>query len=209
MEDVIERVPGVGLGTDVIVGMPGEDDAAFENTVRLIDEFPFTNIHVFSFSAREGTSAYNMSDAVPPHVIAERSRILHRLADRKRHAFYEDQIGGMHRVFVIPHCDFIILNGGFWLAELVLKHLRVSKGQKKLEEFIFFICFGVRWFGLRWLGGTFPLSLNALVRAGLVSEKLFTILTDTLIKRTCLTFGYRNEQSKTNPEESFIMKNHN
>lgn len=98
LEDVIERVPAVGLGTDVIVGMPGEDDAAFENTVRLIDEFPFTNIHVFSFSAREGTSAYNMSDAVPPHVIAERSRILHRLADRKRRAFYENQIGGMHRV---------------------------------------------------------------------------------------------------------------
>jgi len=98
MDDALDRVPGIGFGTDVIVGMPGEDEAALENTARLIDEFPFTNIHVFSFSAREGTSAFTMSDAVSPEVIAERSRILHRLADRKRRAFYESQIGEQHRV---------------------------------------------------------------------------------------------------------------
>ena len=98
IEDVIERVPHVGLGTDVIVGMPGEDERAFERTYALIDALPFTNVHVFSFSAREGTGAYGMIDQVPPNVIAERSRALHRLADEKRRTYYENHIDRELRV---------------------------------------------------------------------------------------------------------------
>lgn len=92
-DGVLERVPRLGLGTDVIVGFPGEDDEAFASTRDLIEALPFNNVHVFSFSAREGTGAYRMKNQVPGRVIAERSRIMHRLANRKKLTFYKGQIG--------------------------------------------------------------------------------------------------------------------
>jgi threonylcarbamoyladenosine tRNA methylthiotransferase MtaB len=98
IDDIVERIPDVGLGTDVIVGFPGEDHQAFENTCRLVETIPFNNIHVFSFSAREGTGACGMADQVPGDVIARRSKILHRVADQKRMAFYERQKGQTLRV---------------------------------------------------------------------------------------------------------------
>ena len=98
IEDVVARVPHVGLGTDVIVGMPGEDDSAFDNTCRLVERVPYTNIHVFSFSAREGTGAWGMTDRVPGDVIAGRSRKLHMLADRKKKTFYNAYCGRTLRV---------------------------------------------------------------------------------------------------------------
>ena len=98
IEDVAERVPNVGLGTDVIVGFPGEDDRAFERTCRFVEALPFNNIHVFSFSAREGTGAYRLENQVPGAVIAERSRIMHRIAAGKKREFYEAQVGRVVRV---------------------------------------------------------------------------------------------------------------
>jgi threonylcarbamoyladenosine tRNA methylthiotransferase MtaB len=98
IDEVRSRVPGIGLGTDVIVGFPGEDDVAFDRTRQLIESVPFTNTHVFSFSAREGTGAFGLSDAVPGGVIAERSKILHRVGDANKKEFYRNQFDVLHRV---------------------------------------------------------------------------------------------------------------
>ena len=84
VERVRSRVPGIGIGTDVMVGFPGEDERAFENTCRLVESVPFANVHVFSFSAREGTGAWAMSDRVPGGEIARRSKALHRIAERTK-----------------------------------------------------------------------------------------------------------------------------
>ncbi|MFQ5512654.1 MAG: tRNA (N(6)-L-threonylcarbamoyladenosine(37)-C(2))-methylthiotransferase MtaB, partial [Candidatus Krumholzibacteriia bacterium] len=93
MQDVVARVPNAGLGTDVIVGFPGEDERAFANTCRVVEEIPFNNVHVFSFSARAGTGAHRMDGRVPGDVVAARSRALHELAAGKKRAFYEMQVG--------------------------------------------------------------------------------------------------------------------
>lgn len=98
VEDVLMRVPDIGLGTDVMVGFPGEDDTAFRNTCDAVECMPFNNVHVFSFSAREGTGALSMQDQVAPDLIAERSRIIHDLARRKKQRFYESQVGRTLRV---------------------------------------------------------------------------------------------------------------
>ena len=103
IEDVIERVPHIGLGTDAIVGFPGETTAAFEDTCRIVEAVPFNNVHVFSFSAREGTGAYRMADPVPGNVIADRSRVLHDIAERKKREFYDAQIGRTLRVLFEGH----------------------------------------------------------------------------------------------------------
>jgi threonylcarbamoyladenosine tRNA methylthiotransferase MtaB len=98
LDGVVSRVPGVGLGTDIMVGFPGEDEAAFENSCELMRSLPFTNIHVFSFSARPRTSAWNMPDKLPAEEIRARSAAMHRIADMKKAEFYAGQEGRAHRV---------------------------------------------------------------------------------------------------------------
>jgi threonylcarbamoyladenosine tRNA methylthiotransferase MtaB len=98
MRDALERVPGLGLGTDVMVGFPGESDAAFERTCALVWSLPFVNVHVFSFSARPRTSAFEMADRVPPAEIRCRSAKLRRLAAARRHESYRSYVGRSVRV---------------------------------------------------------------------------------------------------------------
>ena len=64
----INTIPNLGLGADVIVGFPGETDAAFENTRKLIEELPFSYLHVFSYSPRRGTEANDYKDDVPGNI---------------------------------------------------------------------------------------------------------------------------------------------
>jgi threonylcarbamoyladenosine tRNA methylthiotransferase MtaB len=76
LEEAFRRVPLLGLGTDLIAGFPGETDAAFEKTIRLVKQFPFSNLHVFPFSERPGTRAASLPGRVPP---MERRRRADRL----------------------------------------------------------------------------------------------------------------------------------
>ncbi len=69
---VQKELPDVGLGTDVLVGFPGETDRDFEETCELIQDSPLAYLHVFPFSPREGTDAFSMSDQIPSHVMRVR-----------------------------------------------------------------------------------------------------------------------------------------
>jgi len=93
VEAVAERVPEVGLGTDVIVGFPGESDAAFARTEALLAELPLAYFHVFSYSKRYGTRAARIPGHVHPERIKERSARLRQLGRRKRQAFAERYLG--------------------------------------------------------------------------------------------------------------------
>ena len=77
-----QRIPHVGLGADVIVGFPGEDDALFEETYRFIESSPLNYLHVFAWSPRPGTPAAEMSDRPHGSAVRERSARLRELADR-------------------------------------------------------------------------------------------------------------------------------
>src|SRR5262249_52234080 len=67
------------LTTDVIVGFPGETDADFEATLRVVREAGFCKVHVFSYSQRAGTPAAAMTETVPPPVVAARCERLRAL----------------------------------------------------------------------------------------------------------------------------------
>ena len=73
-------VPDVALTTDVIVGFPGETDEEFNETVDFIKECDFNMLHVFPFSAREGTGAFLMKNQVDPKVKKQRVAILLELS---------------------------------------------------------------------------------------------------------------------------------
>lgn len=93
VRDLLRQVPGLGLGTDIITGFPGETDEAFENTKRLIEELPFSNLHVFPYSERQGTPAAASKPVVPPSVRKSRAMELIALHARKREAFAASWIG--------------------------------------------------------------------------------------------------------------------
>lgn len=89
----LARVPDLGLGCDVIVGFPGETPAAFERTRRMLVDVPFSNLHIFPYSERPGTSAVNLPGAVPLATRKARARTLIALLAPKRQAFAATFIG--------------------------------------------------------------------------------------------------------------------
>ena len=75
-----QAIPNVALTTDVIVGFPGETDEEFNETVDFIKECDFNMLHVFPFSAREGTGAYLMKNQVNPKIKKQRAAVLLELS---------------------------------------------------------------------------------------------------------------------------------
>jgi threonylcarbamoyladenosine tRNA methylthiotransferase MtaB len=98
-------LPDAAIGADVLVGFPGEGEAAFRNTYDLIESLPVTYLHVFPFSPREGTPAAGFSDSVPSDAIKERCRALRELGAAKRTAFYRRFVGQPVSVLVEERRD--------------------------------------------------------------------------------------------------------
>jgi ribosomal protein S12 methylthiotransferase len=77
MRDIVAQfraaIPGVTVRTTVLVGFPGETDAAFERLLAFVDEVRFDRLGVFTYSAEEGTPAPALTGQVDPEVAAERA----------------------------------------------------------------------------------------------------------------------------------------
>ena len=67
-----KELPDAGLGTDILVGFPGETEDDFAETCTLIEELPLSYLHVFPFSPRKDTEAYSLPDKVPSRVMKQR-----------------------------------------------------------------------------------------------------------------------------------------
>jgi threonylcarbamoyladenosine tRNA methylthiotransferase MtaB len=93
IEKIHARMPDAAIGADVMVGFPGETDSEFEATRQMIQDLPFTYLHVFTFSARPGTAAAQMNHQVPSHIARERNRILRELASEKKLKFMRTFVG--------------------------------------------------------------------------------------------------------------------
>jgi threonylcarbamoyladenosine tRNA methylthiotransferase MtaB len=86
-------MPWAAIGADVMVGFPGETEQDFRETHRMVEDLPFTYLHVFPYSPRPGTRAAAMGDQVSVDVAQERSRSLRQLAGQKKLAFMRSLIG--------------------------------------------------------------------------------------------------------------------
>ena len=84
---ISEKIPGIALGADVMVGFPGEGEKQFQNTLRFIEASPLTHLHVFSYSPRPGTLAAAMDDQVAESVKKKRSEALRLLGREKNYSF--------------------------------------------------------------------------------------------------------------------------
>ena len=103
-EDVVQKavdaIPGLGLGADIIVGFPGETDAMFENTCKMVERLPYSYLHVFGYSPRPKTEAVKFKDDIPKKVKKERNRILTEMAREKSLKFKKLFVGKTLHVLI-------------------------------------------------------------------------------------------------------------
>ena len=92
-ELIKKRMPDAFIGVDVIVGMRGETDALFKESKTFIENIPFSQLHVFSYSERPSTQALKITPAVPPDIKSERSKQLLYLSEERLYDFYNAHIG--------------------------------------------------------------------------------------------------------------------
>lgn len=93
IREIDARVPGACIGTDIMIGFPGETDEEFAETCRVFEENPFAYAHVFTYSERAGTPAARRADRVPVPVRQRRSVALRELSAAKHRAFLSRFLG--------------------------------------------------------------------------------------------------------------------
>jgi len=93
VERLAERIPGIGLGADVMAGFPGETETAFRNTFELIAQSPVAYLHVFPYSPRRRTLAARMAGQIDPQVKKGRAAKLRALGTQKTEAFQRRFLG--------------------------------------------------------------------------------------------------------------------
>jgi len=87
VKKISQNIPGVCIGTDVLVGFPGESEAHFSEMTSLLEQLPLAYFHVFRYSARPGTIAAGLNDSVSSKTKKKRSEVLRKLSERKRNHF--------------------------------------------------------------------------------------------------------------------------
>jgi threonylcarbamoyladenosine tRNA methylthiotransferase MtaB len=95
-----EQVPGVNLTTDVIVGFPIEDEAAFERTLATVDAAGITRVHTFSYSPRPGTEAERLGDRVSPPEKKRRSQAMRGRSEVRSRVHRSGKLGEREHVLV-------------------------------------------------------------------------------------------------------------
>lgn len=130
VEGISERVPGIALGADVMVGFPGEGEKEFRNTHDLIEKSPLTHLHVFSFSPRPGTQAAAMKGQTPEKAKKERGEILRKLGLAKNFNFRKRNKGMELKAVVEAKRD----GGTGFLCGITDNYIRAAVNGLKNED---------------------------------------------------------------------------
>lgn len=93
VDDIRRRIPHCSIGSDVIVGFPGETNADFEQLASYLERSPLTHVHVFPYSDRPGTGAASMQCKVGGAIVRERGRRVREIAQLLSKTFRESQVG--------------------------------------------------------------------------------------------------------------------
>ena len=105
-----ETVPEICIGTDIIVGFPGETEEDFQKTVDFIRELPFSYCHIFSYSDRTYNKSNRLKTKISKEIIQKRSAILRHLSQRKRFLFLQNLLGTTQTVLFEEN------KNGFWMG---------------------------------------------------------------------------------------------
>jgi threonylcarbamoyladenosine tRNA methylthiotransferase MtaB len=126
VDDIRARMPHASIGSDVIVGFPGETEEDFEQLASYLERSPLTHVHVFPYSDRPGTNATMMSHRVSGAVIRERGRRVRDIGQRLAWRFRDSQLGGVRRALTVD-------DGSSVVTDNYLK-MRVAPGRGRNER---------------------------------------------------------------------------
>ncbi len=125
VDDIRSRIPHASIGSDLIVGFPGETDEDFEQSASYLERSPLTHVHVFPYSDRPGTAASQMGGKVAGSVVRERARRIREIGKRLTIGFLESQIGTTHRALTLE-------DGSLAVTGNYLK-IRIPAGRRRNE----------------------------------------------------------------------------
>ena len=100
LETIRDRIPGIAITTDVIVGFPGETEDDFATTCRFVKQCAFAKMHIFPYSMRRGTPAAARKDQVPEAIKKQRAEKLAELDREMQRSYFEANVGTVHTVLV-------------------------------------------------------------------------------------------------------------
>jgi threonylcarbamoyladenosine tRNA methylthiotransferase MtaB len=101
VDTIRARIPHASIGSDIIVGFPGERDDDFEALARYLEQSPLSHVHVFPYSERPGTAAAALPDKVPGVVVRERARRIRHISAQLSERFRSGQLGSVQRALTI------------------------------------------------------------------------------------------------------------
>ncbi len=97
---LVEKIPFINIGSDIITGFPAETDSQFENTYQNLKNLPIGYIHAFTYSKRKGTYAASMRDQVDEKIKKQRTAVLNELAKQKMIEFRKKMLGNVFEIIV-------------------------------------------------------------------------------------------------------------
>ena len=123
VDSIRARIPSASIGSDVIVGFPGETDEDFEELCGYLDQSPLTHVHVFPYSDRPGTVASAMSGKVHGTVIRERAARVREIGRRLTVRFRQSQLGTIHRALTLEDGSLAV-TGNYLKVRIPPGHVR-------------------------------------------------------------------------------------
>ena len=123
VDDIRARVPNASIGSDIIVGFPGETDEDFEQLAEYLERSPLTHIHVFPYSDRPGTPASAMDGKVHGVVVRERGRRIREIGRRLSDRFHSSQVGTTHRALTLED-GTLAVTGNYLKVRIPAGHAR-------------------------------------------------------------------------------------
>jgi threonylcarbamoyladenosine tRNA methylthiotransferase MtaB len=116
-------IPHASIGSDIIVGFPGETDQDFESLAAYLPQSPLTHLHVFPYSDRPGTVAASLPDKVHGSVVRERANRLRKISQQLSTRFRDSQIGTVHRALTLDDGS-VAVTGNYLKVRIPPGHVR-------------------------------------------------------------------------------------
>ncbi|MBF0976190.1 MAG: tRNA (N(6)-L-threonylcarbamoyladenosine(37)-C(2))-methylthiotransferase MtaB [Bacteroidetes bacterium] len=126
-------IPDAFIGVDVIVGMRGETADMFDETLSFLGDTPFSELHIFPYSEREGTKALSIKPIVSQSEKKRRSELLHNLSDSRIADFYRSQRGKTKTVLWETTKNPKVMNGyteNYLLVSAEMEQEKINTFQK-------------------------------------------------------------------------------
>jgi tRNA A37 methylthiotransferase MiaB len=108
VDDIRARIPSASIGSDIIVGFPGETEEDVSCLERYLERSPLTHLHVFPYSDRPGTAATTLGGKVPGALVRDRGRRIRQIGRFLTERFHASQIGTVHRALTLEDGALVV-----------------------------------------------------------------------------------------------------